>query len=195
MSSKIRIVSTDTLLDAQEILNIYTPYILYSDVTFECTVPTTQEFFVRIQHYTEQFPYLVYETDGEIAGYAYAGKQREREAFQWNTEISVYVDEKHQRQGIAWKLYSALLAILTLQGYRTAYACITYPNDKSIALHEKFGFIETAMFRHTGYKLGKWHDTVWLEKQLGKYESEPATPIPFRQLDEKFVSLILDENF
>lgn len=195
MSSKIRIVNTDTLFDAQATLDIYTPYILYSDITFECTVPTTEEFLIRIEHYAELFPYLVYEIDGKIAGYAYAGKQREREAFQWNAETSVYVDEKYQRRGIAGRLYSALLAILTLQGYRTAYACITYPNDKSIALHDKFGFTETAIFRRTGYKLGKWHDTVWLEKQLGKYEPEPAPPIPFRQINEKFVSSILENNF
>ena len=192
MSSKIRIVNTDSLSDAQAILDIYTPYILYTDVTFECTVPTIEEFFIRIKHYTEQFPYLVYEIDGEIAGYSYAGKQREREAYQWNAEISVYVAEKYQQLGIAGKLYSALFRVLTLQGYKTAYGCITFPNDKSIALHNKFGFTQTAMFRQTGYKLGKWHDAVWLEKQLGEYEPEPVPPTPFCQLDEKLVNSILD---
>jgi L-amino acid N-acyltransferase YncA len=189
----IRFVNTDDISDTRAILNIYAPHILYSDVTFECTVPTIEEFFIRIKHYTEQFPYLVYELDGEIAGYAYAGKQREREAFQWNTEISVYVAEKYQRRGIAGELYTALLKILAVQGYKTAYACITYPNDKSVAFHNKLGFTETAMFRQTGYKLGKWRDTIWLEKQIGEYEPEPAPPTPFQQLDEKLVNSILDK--
>ncbi len=187
----LRFVNTNDIFDARAILSIYAPHILYSDVTFECTVPTEEEFLIRIKHYTEQFPYLVYELDGEIAGYAYAGKQREREAYQWNAETSVYVDEKYQRRGIAGELYSALLKILSVQGYKTAYACITCPNDKSIALHEKFGFTETAMFCQAGYKLGEWRDTVWLEKQLGEYESGPIPPIPFCQLDEKLVNSIL----
>lgn len=190
----IRFVNTDNISDARAILNIYAPHILNTDITFECTVPTEEEFLIRIKHYTEQFPYLVYEFDGEIAGYAYAGKQREREAFQWNTEISVYVDEKYQRRGIAGKLYSALLKILSVQGYKTAYACITYPNDKSIALHEKFGFIETSIFRRTGYKLGQWRDTVWLEKQLGEYEAEPVPPIPICQLDENLLFSIINNS-
>ena len=187
----IRFVNTDDISDTRAILSIYAPHILYSDVTFECTIPTEEEFLIRIKHYTEQFPYIVYEADGKIAGYAYAGKQREREAFQWNAEISVYVAEEYQRRGIAGELYTVLLKILAVQGYKTAYACITYPNDKSIALHEKFGFTKTAMFRRTGYKLGKWRDTIWLEKQLGEYEAEPVPPIPFCQLDQKLVNSIL----
>ncbi|HNX64316.1 MAG TPA: N-acetyltransferase family protein [Oscillospiraceae bacterium] len=190
----IRFVNTDDISDARAILNIYAPHILYSDVTFECTVPTEEEFLIRIKHYTEQFPYLIYELDGEIAGYAYAGKQREREAFQWNAEISVYVAEKYQRRGIAGELYTVLLKILAVQGYKTAYACITYPNDKSIAFHNKFGFTETAMFRHTGYKLGKWHDTIWLEKQLGEYESEPVLPVPFPLLDKGILFSIINNS-
>lgn len=180
----IRFVNTDDLSDTKAILNIYSPYVLNSDVTFECTVPTIEEFHLRIKHYAEQFPYIVYEIDGMIVGYAYAGKQREREAFQWNCETSVYVNEKFQRQGIAEKLYKVLLKILTVQGYKTAYACITYPNDKSIAFHNKFEFKETALFKNTGYKLGKWRDAIWLEKQLGDYETNPDAPIPITKLDK-----------
>lgn len=192
MSSKIRFVNTDDYSDTKSILDIYTPYILNTDITFEYTVPSLDDFRDRIKHYTEQFPYLVYELDGEIVGYTYAGKQRERAAYQWNTETSVYVNEKYQRRGIADRLYFALLAILTLQGYKTAYACITFPNDKSIAFHNKLGFSETAMFRQTGYKLGKWCDTLWLEKRLGEYEPEPVPPMPFKQLDKKLLDEIID---
>lgn len=192
MSSKIRFVNTDDYSDTKSILDIYTPYILNTDITFEYTVPSLDDFRDRIRHYTEQFPYLVYELDGKIAGYAYAGKQRERAAYQWNAETSVYVNEKYQRRGIAERLYFALLAILTLQGYKTAYACITFPNDKSIAFHNKLGFSETAMFHQTGYKLGKWCDTLWLEKRLGEYEPEPVPPMPFKQLDKKLLDEIID---
>ncbi len=191
-TSIIRFVNTDDLADAQAILDIYAPYILNSDVTFEYTVPTTAEFSDRILHCTEQFPYLVYEIDGTVAGFAYAGKQREREAFMWNAETSVYVNKKYQRLGISGKLYTALLKILTAQGYKTAYACITYPNTKSIALHEKFEFKETAIFHNTGFKLGKWRDTIWLEKQLGEYENEPAPPMPFCKLDKNLLYSLIN---
>lgn len=183
MSNKIRLVNTTDFLDSQAILDIYIPHILSTDITFECSVPTIEEFTNRIKKVTQQFPWLVYEINNVIVAYAYATKQRERQAFQWNTEISVYVNEKYQNQGIAMKLYTALIAILTAQGYKTAYACITYPNLKSIGLHKKFRFSETAIFYNTGYKLGKWLNTIWLEKALGDYEEIPSPPISFKQLD------------
>ncbi len=191
-TSVIRFVNTDDFADAQAILDIYAPYILNSDITFECTVPTRDEFAERILHYTEQFPYLVYEIGGVPVGYAYATKQREREAYMWNAETSVYVQEKYQRSGIAKKLYTVLLNILALQGYKTAYACITYPNDKSVAFHKKSGFKETSVFHNTGFKLGKWRDTIWLEKQLGNYEPDPAPPTPFCKLDKNSLYSMID---
>jgi len=194
MKTQIRFVNTANSSDSQAILNIYKPFIISSDITFECTVPTIEEFSERIKNTTKQFPYLVFEIDGVIAGYAYATKQREREAFQWNTEISVYVSTKYQRQGIAQKLYTILLEILTAQGYKTAYGCITYPNDKSISLHEKFGFSQTAIFYNTGFKLGKWLNVIWLEKALGEFENEPTPPVPISKLDEKLLATILENN-
>ena len=164
--------------DALSILTIYEPYIINTSITFETVSVPVEEFKGRMGKIQKKFPWLVYEEDGVIIGYAYASEYRERAAFLWDCECSVYVAEAAHRKGIATKLYLELLEQLKQQGYYNAYAFITYPHESSIMLHKKFGFREIGVFYKTGYKMGKWWDLMVMEKALRNFEEEPVKPSP-----------------
>ena len=169
--------------DALQILEIYEPFVRDSLITFEVQVPTSAEMATRIKTVSVTHPWLVAEAeDGEILGYAYANKYREREAYQWSTEVSVYLRESARAQGIATQLYKNLIRSLADLGFYKAYGVITIPNDPSIRFHEKFGFKKIAVFPSAGYKLGKWADVGWWELQLrpvsdGNVMNAPKKPI------------------
>ena len=188
---KMRVVQPS---DAASILEIYTPYILNTAVTFETEIPSADSFEERIKHYTEKWPWIVYEENGALAGYAYATKHRERLAYQWCVESSVYVGDKFQRKGIASKLYNALFEVLRLQGFINIYAGITLPNDKSIAFHEQFGFTNFVYYKNVGYKLGEWRTVGWWQKQINTYEKQPSTPLNFADMDNNLIRAALSEN-
>ncbi len=168
---KIRFV---TLEDAEAILAIYAEYIVNTGVTFEIEVPTIGQFRERIGRITEQFPWLVCEIDGEIAGYAYGSKHGERAAYRWSADLSVYINEKYHRRGIATALYKAIMELLRLQGYFTVYAGVSTPNEKSEAFHSAFGFRNLGEFKNVGYKLGLWRGVAWYERPLTEYVAEPV---------------------
>jgi L-amino acid N-acyltransferase YncA len=115
-----------------------------------------------------------------VAGYAYAGPHRFRDAYRWSVETSVYVHADYRRQGVGQALYRTLLAILTTQGYGHAYAGVTLPNAGSVALHESLGFEPVGVYRRVGFKLGTWHDVGWW--QLGLLATD-AVPGPTLDLD------------
>jgi L-amino acid N-acyltransferase YncA len=180
--------------DASALLGIYSPYISNTAVTFETEIPSLENFEQRIVTYQQDWPWLVYEADGRIVGYAYAGKHRERPAYQWCVESSVYVDDNFQQQGIAKALYDSLFAILKHQGYCNVYAGITLPNDKSVAFHKKFGFNWLADYKNIGYKLDRWHTVSWWQMQLNDYMEVPASPVKFPAVDKEFLEKILKKN-
>lgn len=171
--------------DASSILDIYAPFILNTTVSFETEVPTIENFSQRIITNQESWPWLVYESDGFIAGYAYASKHRERAAYQWCVESSVYVNDHFQQKGIATKLYQTLFQILKFQGCRNVYAGITLPNEKSIHFHEKMGFNKIADYRNIGYKLNRWNTVRWYELQLNNFRDAPAPFIKWNQIEAK----------
>ncbi len=177
--------------DAASILDIYIPYIINSAVTFETEVPSTENFAQRIIIYQQNWPWLVYETDGVIAGYAYATKHRERAAYQWCAESSVYINNDYQQKGIAKALYKTLFSILQYQGCRNVYAGITLPNDKSVSFHKGFGFTWLADSTNIGYKLNKWNTVSWWQLQLNDYSDDPVAPIKFPDVDAAFLHSIL----
>ncbi len=152
--------------DADEILDIYAPYVRDTAISLEIAVPGREDFRRRVAGILAAYPYLVCMADGKIAGYAYAARQMEREGYRYNVSVSVYLRPEFQGRGIGKKLYARLLSLLKERGYRTAYAVITLPNPKSLALHESFGFAPVGVFHHTGHKFDRWHDVVWLEKDL-----------------------------
>lgn len=163
-----------TIEDAEAILAIYAEYIVHTGVTFEIEVPTIEQFRDRMRRITEQFPWLVCEIDGEIAGYAYGSKHGERAAYRWSSDLSVYISEKYHRRGIASALYRAVMDLLRLQGYYTVYAGVSTPNEKSEAFHSAFGFRNLGEFKNVGYKLGMWRGVAWYELPLAEYVAEPV---------------------
>jgi L-amino acid N-acyltransferase YncA len=176
-----------TPADAQGILDIYAPYIENTSFTFETEVPSTEDFAERIRIYLINWPWLVCEVDGIIAGYAYATRHRERTAYQWCVESSIYIHDDFQRTGIAKALYIALFEILKKQGFRNVYAVINLPNDKSVKFHETCGFSYFATYEKVGYKLGKWKNVGWWQLSINDYGDEPAAPIKFSELDKTFL--------
>lgn len=180
--------------DAAAILDIYAPYIRHTSITFETDVPSVAEFANRISSYLENWPWLVYEMNGLVVGYAYASRYRERVAYQWGVECSVYINPDHHRRGIARILYTKLFALLKMQGFTTVYAVINLPNDESVALHESMGFNYFATYEKVGYKLGRWKNVGWWQLQLNEYINEPAAPIKFSSINNKIAESILNSK-
>lgn len=176
-----------TPADAEGILNIYAPYIESTSFTFETEVPSVEDFAERIRTYLISWPCLVCEIDGVIAGYAYATRHRERTAYQWCVESSIYIHDNFQRTGIAKALYMALFEILKEQGFRNVYAVINLPNDKSVKFHENCRFTHFATYEKVGYKLGKWKNVGWWQLSINEYGIEPAAPIKFSNLHKDFL--------
>ena len=176
--------------DAASIREIYAPYIQNTSYTFEINVPTEESFRERIYNYLQTYPWLVCEIDGMLAGYAYGSKHRERVAYQWSVECSVYVHHDFQRMQVGRALYSALIEILKLQGFRNLYAVINLPNEKSVTFHEKMGFEYFATYRNVGYKLGKWKNVGWWQLQLNDYSLEPLPPVKFSEMDTQTINKI-----
>jgi len=175
------IIRTVTEADAADLLRIYAPYVERTAVTFEYEVPTPDEFAGRIRNIRSVYPYLAAEANGRIVGYAYAHRHQERAAYQWNAELSVYLDGGFTGGGLGSALYARLMDILRLQNIHNVYGCVTRPNPASEKLHHRFGFKTVGVFERTGYKLGRWHDVVWFEKALAETDLEPALPIPFSE--------------
>lgn len=175
-------IRTATPLDAGALLDIYAPYVEHTAVTFEYTVPTLPEFESRIRHTLEKYPYLAAEEDGVLLGYAYASAFKGRAAYDWSVETSIYVDERHSGRGIGTALYKALEETLRRQHICNLCACIAWPNPASIAFHERFGYKTAARFHASGFKDGKWHDMIWMEKELCPHIIPPLPFIPFPRL-------------
>ena len=165
--------------DIPEILDIYAPYVLNSTATFEYDVPCRKEFLQRFFTITAQFPWLVWEEEGRILGYAYASAPFERAAFRWCAEPSVYLRPEAQGRDIARKLYTALEWILEKQGYQVLYALITDENHPSLRFHEKMGYRQMVRFPDCGFKFDRWLGLIWMEKRLKIVHSPSAFPKPW----------------
>jgi L-amino acid N-acyltransferase YncA len=165
----------DAERDAAACLDIYARFVDGSPVSFEEQAPSLSEFTLRIERLTRTHAFLVADDDGRIAGYAYAGPHRDRPAYRWATEASVYIDPDYHRRGIGRALYKSLFELLVQQGYRLVVTGITVPNDGSVGLHRACGFADVGIYKRIGWKAGAWRDVLWLAKQLGpdSFESEP----------------------
>ena len=170
--------------DAAGIVKIYAPYCLSSHVSFEIVAPDEGEMRMRVDHIMNQYPWLVAESDGEVAGYVYASQHRARSAYRWGVDVAVYIAEAHRRRGLGRALYTGLFAILREQGFFKAYAGITLPNAGSVGLHEALGFQSIAVFRKAGYKLGRWLDVGWWQLDLQQEFDNPPEPRLFRTIRE-----------
>lgn len=177
--NKIRVA---TLEDAKTLVEIYTPYVEKTVITFEYEVPSVEEFKGRMAHVLEKYPYLVAERDGEIVGYAYAGEFKSRAAYDWAVETTVYVREDQKKSGVGKALYMALEQILAEQNILNLNACIGYPEvedeyltKNSVQFHEHMGYRFVGEFYKCGYKFGRWYNMVWMEKHIGEHlDDQPA---------------------
>lgn len=186
----IRLVMAD---DAEQILKVYEPYVLTTANTFEYEVPVVEEIQNRIKKISAQYPYLVCEHEGRIVGYAYGSTHRERTAYQWSAEVTVYVSEEFHRRGVARTLYNALFPMLRMQGYHSMYAGVLSTNIKSVEFHRAMGFEDIGLFKNIGYKLGEWHSNLWMQGFLREHDAEPAVPVAIGDTDSEFVEMIIRE--
>lgn len=163
--------------DIPAILAIYGPYVENTTYSFEYTVPTLAEFTDRFRSYTAQFPWLVWEENGEILGYAYGSAPFTRAAYRWCAELSVYIAPKAHRRGIGKALYQAAEDILFRQGYQVIYCLITTSNTASVAFHESVGYRIVATLPGCGIKFGQKLGIIYMEKRSDFVEIPTEFPI------------------
>ncbi|MBQ3689745.1 MAG: N-acetyltransferase [Bacteroidales bacterium] len=172
---KIRFATPE---DAERLLEIYSYYVENTAITFEWTVPSVEEFRKRIEKVTSFYPYILAEDNGKILGYAYASRFRERKAYDWCVETSIYVDKDCRRLGLGSSLLNELERLLKLQGITNVNASITtsstpgdneYVTDASQHFHEKHGYHFVAKFSNCGYKFNRWFTMIFMEKIINEY--------------------------
>lgn len=175
-------IRTASVNDARALFDIYEPYVRKTAITFEYDVPSLEEFLSRIQLTLLKYPFILAEADGEILGFAYASAFKQRAAYDWAVETSIYVKTDKKRMSIGSKLYQALELILKEQNILNLNACIAYPEKEdeyltkdSAIFHEKLGFKRVAMFSKCGYKFNRWYNMIWMEKHIGEHiQYQPA---------------------
>ena len=166
---------TATPADAAGVLAVYRPYVEQTAISFEVASPTVDEYAQRIAQKLAHTTFIVAvdEATDAIAGFAYNGSFRERPAYDWASEISIYLAPEHQGKGLGSVLLDALEELMRAQGVVMSEACITSSNTDSIAFHAKHGYAVCGEHHRCGFKLGSWLDVTWMEKELS-----PASPNP-----------------
>jgi L-amino acid N-acyltransferase YncA len=167
------VVREATARDAAACAAIYAPYVTDTVITFEYEPPTAPEMAARIAAAQRTHAWLVLEDGGRLVGYAYGGPHKERAAYRWSCEVSIYLELGRRRSGGGRALYEALLLRLAERGFRTAVAGMTLPNDASVGLHRALGFEPVGTYRRIGWKHGAWHDVAWVQRAVGP-EAAPA---------------------
>ncbi len=150
---------------------IYAPYVTNGAISFEEIPPDAGEMARRIG---AARVWLVAEADGAVVGFAYGAAHRERAAYRWAADVSVYIEQGAHGRGIGRALYMELFEELRADGVWMACAGITQPNDASNALHASLGFTTVGTYRRIGWKGGRWHDVLWL--QLDLHPEDPGPP-------------------
>jgi phosphinothricin acetyltransferase len=183
---KIRLATPS---DAEELLEIYRPYVEDTAISFEYDVPSVEEFRLRIEKTLKKFPYLIVEDEKQILGYAYASSFKERRAYDWAVETTIYLKQGFTRCGYGKALYLALEEQLKKQNILNLNACIAYAQvndeyltDGSQRFHEHMGYHLVGKFNQCGYKFNKWYDMIWMEKIIGEHSNEPKEVIWFEKL-------------
>ena len=173
--------------DAQELRDLYGYYVENTAITYEYRVPTVKNFQQRIRKTLKQYPYLVWQEDGRILGYAYAGRFHDRKACDWVAEATVYIHKDARGQGIGPKLYEALEECLRLQGVRSLTVSVAWPDvedeyltKNSVQFHSHMGYAKCAHFHHCACKFDRWYDLVWMEKRLC---DDPQIPQPLKSFE------------
>ena len=182
-----------TEADIPQILAVYAPYVEHTTHTFEYCVPTQAAFRDRFCAITEKFPWLVWEEDGTVLGYAYGSTLFERTAYQWCAEVSIYLAPQIQGRGVGRRLYTALEQILFFQGYRVLQALVTQENEGSLGFHQALGYRAVAKLPACGVKFGRWLGVTYLEKRTEIGEIPSIPPVSFLSIvnnDRKFLKIL-----
>jgi phosphinothricin acetyltransferase len=144
--------------DAAGICSIYNHYVRETAITFEEIPVSIRDMEGRIRRISGGYPFFIAEENGDIVGYTYLNTWKERSAYRFSAEITIYVRKGHEGKGLGTQLYTRMFESVGKTNLHTILSCITLPNDQSIVLHEKFGFKKTAQFNEIGFKLGSWLD-------------------------------------
>lgn len=169
------IIRAATCADAEAICAIYRPIVNSTAISFEELAPDAAEITRRMLAHP-RLPWLVADDAGRVVGYAYAARHRQRAAYRWSADSSVYLDPEHRSRGLGRLLYERLIAEVCELGYVSLFAGIALPNAASVALHEKVGFAALGVFRHVGYKYGCWYDVGWWQRSLRDLPVPPPEP-------------------
>jgi len=164
--------------DAEACAAIYAPYVTDTAVTFEYEPPSAAEMARRIAAARRTHAWVVLEDsvpdeEGRVVGYAYAGPYKQRAAYRWSCEVSVYLEAGRRGRGSGRLLYEALFTRLAERGYRTLVAAMTLPNDASEGLHAALGFEPVGTFRGVGWKHGRWRDVAYAQRSIGPDGAPP----------------------
>ena len=152
--------------DAKSLCDIYNEYVENTIITFEIDAVSEQEMQRRIHRISEDFPWIVYEENSEIKGYAYAAQWNIRDAYKFCLETTVYLNKNSTTRGIGSLLYGNLLKKIRDGAYHSVIGRIALPNDASIALHKKFGFTLAGHFKEAGWKFNHWIDVQYWQLML-----------------------------
>lgn len=191
MNIKFRLAQ---LSDAKDLLEIYAPYVKNTNITFEYEVPTVVEFKQRMQKVLAKFPYIVAVCEGKIVGYTYASIFRERIAYSWGLETSIYIREDFQRKHLGEKMYAILEEFLKRQNITNLYASITYPNLQSVNFHTKMGYRKIGYFTKCGYKKGEWLDMIFMEKMISKHTVPAKEIVYLADISQNEIEKILSKD-
>jgi|SRR5829696_7282349 len=172
-----------TAADGAPMAAIYAPYVVETAISFELVPPTALEMAARIERVTTHWPWLVVEVDGVVRGYAYATRHRDRPAYDWTTETTVYVDRAFHGRGLGRAAMRALIAVLRLQGFHLVVAGITAPNPGSFGLHRALGFSRVGAFDAIGWKSDAWHGVEFWALELSPRATVPDRVTPIGELD------------
>ncbi|MFL6730534.1 MAG: GNAT family N-acetyltransferase [Sphingomicrobium sp.] len=180
MEAVIRLASAG---DAAAIAAIYRPFVEKTHISFEEQAPDSAEMARRIAGVRPGFyPWMVAEAGGRILGFGGSSAYRARPAYRWTVETAIYVEPAAHGRGLGRVLLTQLLSILEQQGFVAAIGAIALPNDPSVALHEKLGFVHTATYRGVGFKLGRWIDVGRWQRDLAPRVVHPSEPLPYAEV-------------
>ena len=190
----IRIARED---DSAQLSAIYGWYVENTAVSFEYEAPTAEEFAGRIRDILQTHPFLVYEEDGVLLGYAYAHPLIRRKACDWAVEVSIYIHRGARGKGIGRALYEALEKVLLLQNICTVEACVAsadvldeYLTDDSVRFHKRMGYAQVGKMSDCGYKFGRWYHLLWLEKHIAPRKENAENMLKFPEIMEKYREII-----
>ncbi|MEU3529467.1 phosphinothricin N-acetyltransferase [Streptomyces sp. NPDC038707] len=174
------VIRPATVADMTAVCDIVNHYIETSTVNFRTEPQTPDEWTTDLLHLRERYPWLVAEVDGVVAGIAYGGPWKARNAYDWTAESTVYVSHRHQRLGLGSTLYTHLLKSMEAQGFKSVVGVIGLPNEPSVRLHEALGYTACGTLKAAGFKHGNWHDVGFWQRDFAL----PVPPRPVRPVTE-----------